>query len=775
MKSWKIFFQEVYQIDPDQIWLDLCHRRSDAHVKAKDYCRLFLDDYVKYSDRPVVCLGPEETKLERAVTAAWSVESLWRTLVLAADNTVLRVKRRSDPDNDSKWKLQYTPGSNNLRGEGPVWEVSYWIVKHLTPKYNLTLQQTFTKRLATDRDILLALTTLWTRANDIPCSRRTRVAFHSVILMAAIGGFRPGALLGLTYSQVRLALVRDPKDAKRKIVAEITIHQNKLRNDVIRTSQKDNYQPRNVGHDLTEIAFGDRAGGNKELFDLMRDSSLGRDADAPIYITKAELESFEKRSDMRALRAQYAKLKKDESLEAKKEANRIQSRLGKLVNELTALTLSVKRRDYFRFVDTRRASGRATDDLHVAPINPRRTRHAEAGPPAMMVGQIMCQDSTAVDSGTAMELWGSSLVAFLKCRDDDLKAALAPTLIPSISVTNSICLLCKKEFTQRRNLTRHVASVHNKQFQRPFDCPVCVDKCIINDAAHWSHHIDIFHGRQNAPRFPPKTAVQPTDDAEMPPMPVIRLDRLDTSKPTCLLCGKSFATKKSLTRHNKEVHHQEGRFRGPFDCPACNKENGMPVCTIFNAVEWSNHVETVHGPQNTPGLPTDGQTNFARKRKRKGDRKDEYSETDTMETVVAGSQENPGFLGERAKYEGKVAFCLFCQLHWAPGTYFARHLNAKHSKHFESPFSCPECPPNDGCLILDLFTWKRHISEVHGGDNGALLVDQGCERISQRDGTKRRREEDDMYPKDTTATKKQRPSAMLEDVIDHAGRTSVID
>ncbi|EHA56174.1 hypothetical protein MGG_02036 [Pyricularia oryzae 70-15] len=541
------------------------------------------------------------------------------------------------------------------------------------------------------------------------------------------------------------------------------------------TVYETSYQPRNVGHDLTEIAFGDRAGSNKELFDLMRDSSLGRDADAPIYITKAELESFEKRSDMRALRAQYAKLKKDESLEAKKEANRIQSRLGKLVNELTALTLSVKRRDYFRFVDTRRASGRATDDLHVAPINPRRTRHAEAGPPAMMVGQIMCQDSTAVDSGTAMELWGSSLVAFLKCRDDDLKAALAPTLIPSISVTNSICLLCKKEFTQRRNLTRHVASVHNKQFQRPFDCPVCVDKCIINDAAHWSHHIDIFHGRQNAPRFPPKTAVQPTDDAEMPPMPVIRLDRLDTSKPTCLLCGKSFATKKSLTRHNKEVHHQEGRFRGPFDCPACNKENGMPVCTIFNAVEWSNHVETVHGPQNTPGLPTDGQTNFARKRKRKGDRKDEYSETDTMETVVAGSQENPGFLGERAKYEGKVAFCLFCQLHWAPGTYFARHLNAKHSKHFESPFSCPECPSNDGCLILDLFTWKRHISEVHGGDNGALLVDQGCERISQRDGTKRRREEDDMYPKDTAATKKQRPSAMLEDVIDHAGRTSVID
>lgn len=55
----------------------------------------------------------------------------------------------------------------------------------------------------------------------------------------------------------------------------------------------------------------------------MRDSSLGRDANAPIYITKTELEFFEKRNNMRAFRAQYAKFKKNKSLKTKKKANRI--------------------------------------------------------------------------------------------------------------------------------------------------------------------------------------------------------------------------------------------------------------------------------------------------------------------------------------------------------------------------------------------------------------------------------------------------------------------
>ncbi|KAL8285643.1 hypothetical protein RB600_009869 [Gaeumannomyces tritici] len=536
MKEWKMFVQDsCVGSNPDDIWLGLCRSEKDAVT----YCRLFLEDYVRYSERPVICLGPEETKLERSVKAAYSVESIWKTLVLAANDTVLAEKRRADPNNASQWTLRY-PTKDSTRLDA-VWQIRYWIGTTLSQRFGLTLEQSFVKAGATDRDIILFLRTLWTRAKDIPCSRRVRVAMHSIILLAGIGGFRPGTLFQLSYSQVQLAVVRDPSTQTRKLVAEVTIRQNKVKKDVVLKSQKEtisfavapipyslcclstllfaaavsdeafetpftsfeellqrpdlenvdyiplpwkpgmerrqilpvtyhvgwpiwnrtlevaglrepvrfystrvgaggrldgaltealrnyvlsnstavfqrSYQQRHLAADLARIAFGNRAGNNERLFESLRDLSLRGDASAPIYPTAAELKAFEGREDMRALRAAYGKLKRDTSSEAKKEANRVQSRIGKLVRELCALKVQEKRREYFRQVDSRRAAGLSTANLQVPAINPRTTPFDKDALPAMGVGQVLCEadagggrhlsgDPSSISCGGGMKSW----------------------------------------------------------------------------------------------------------------------------------------------------------------------------------------------------------------------------------------------------------------------------------------------------------------------------------------------------------------------------------
>ena len=83
------------------------------------------------------------------------------------------------------------------------------------------------KTEATTDDILLILSTLWERADDIPCDPRHRLAFHTMVLIASIG-FRPGTLENMLYQQVKLLVVRDPNTMEPRLVAQITINQNKL-------------------------------------------------------------------------------------------------------------------------------------------------------------------------------------------------------------------------------------------------------------------------------------------------------------------------------------------------------------------------------------------------------------------------------------------------------------------------------------------------------------------------------------------------------------------
>lgn len=60
---------------------------------------------------------------------------------------------------------------------------------------------------------------------------------HSMVFMQAQGGFRPEEVLGITYKQVALDVVRDPENPRRTtLVATITIKRNKRKEKAIRTS-----------------------------------------------------------------------------------------------------------------------------------------------------------------------------------------------------------------------------------------------------------------------------------------------------------------------------------------------------------------------------------------------------------------------------------------------------------------------------------------------------------------------------------------------------------
>lgn len=234
MKAWNLYCRKVLDVDPNQVWVDLCSpEHIEPHRTAQRRCQAFLEDYIEQSKELRPSLGPEEYVEARGVTAAMTVLKWWGSLVCGVETTFLRDMRTRDPANREKWRLL-----SMIKKEGPVAQINQWIAEKLSDKYGLTRNQLFDKSKATAKDILLILETLWRRAKAIICSSEDRAAFHSVVLINSIGGFRPGTLMEFKYDQVELGFVRDPHDrTKRRLVATLLVLQNKRKEKIINFSQ----------------------------------------------------------------------------------------------------------------------------------------------------------------------------------------------------------------------------------------------------------------------------------------------------------------------------------------------------------------------------------------------------------------------------------------------------------------------------------------------------------------------------------------------------------
>jgi hypothetical protein len=73
----------------------------------------------------------------------------------------------------------------------------------------------YTKVEATAADIVVILTALYQRADDIPATPLTRVSFHHAVLQLGTGGFRPGCLEDTLCKQFTISIVRDSDDLTR--------------------------------------------------------------------------------------------------------------------------------------------------------------------------------------------------------------------------------------------------------------------------------------------------------------------------------------------------------------------------------------------------------------------------------------------------------------------------------------------------------------------------------------------------------------------------------
>ena len=63
-----------------------------------------------------------------------------------------------------------------------------WIQETLPETRDLSREQLFAKVAATAEDVTLVLNTLWTQADVICCDADKRLAFHTMVLLGAIGG-----------------------------------------------------------------------------------------------------------------------------------------------------------------------------------------------------------------------------------------------------------------------------------------------------------------------------------------------------------------------------------------------------------------------------------------------------------------------------------------------------------------------------------------------------------------------------------------------------------
>lgn len=146
------FFHDVVHklqpdVDPDEIWLDLCRGGLPA-CKATDYCKWFLEDYIAQSAREVWSDESDDMDIERSIKRNLSVSAIWRTLVTAVDNTILYRKRQTvDGEKAHRWTLMYSD-SQKKRGSGPVADISnvssIWGLKFVICFHSPVLTQALT-------------------------------------------------------------------------------------------------------------------------------------------------------------------------------------------------------------------------------------------------------------------------------------------------------------------------------------------------------------------------------------------------------------------------------------------------------------------------------------------------------------------------------------------------------------------------------------------------------------------------------------------------------
>ncbi|CAG9950870.1 unnamed protein product [Clonostachys rosea f. rosea IK726] len=221
-RIWNAWEQWATQmgVPVEQTWLDLALQNDGA----MNHCQAFLASYFEAYTKQIVIHGPGETEIVRRVNSAKTMRDYWLALVRVADLKFMSPKRREFPQQAGFWTLTYDP---RREGDGipnrPARQISNWLPT-LAIELEAKLEQMFVKRAATANDMMLVVTTVWSRSSDIICNPRHRVDFHQAVLLGGIGGWRPEEVLSIPYERVEIGWLRNASDPLRPWpVCNITI------------------------------------------------------------------------------------------------------------------------------------------------------------------------------------------------------------------------------------------------------------------------------------------------------------------------------------------------------------------------------------------------------------------------------------------------------------------------------------------------------------------------------------------------------------------------
>ena len=334
------------------------------------------------------------------------------------------------------------------------------------------------------------------------------------------------------------------------------------------------YQPRHVRENLANVAFRKLVKKDEELFGVLQDASLSRDANAPLCVSQKDLDNFNNRRDIRNLRAQYANMVAAASSNAP-EAKRIAARIKWVLDWLCDLRVAELRKAYFEDVDKLRSLGRSTLSIRDAAtaINPRRSIYSGKALSAEEMAQLLENGgSTKEDDKDASNPFdGELLAAYLRCEPlrvpPPTEAKPTDHPVPSSSSSKARCLLCNSILSDRSKLTRHVRARHT--FDESFSCPECMRRgkhvTVAAGGAAWAAHAERSHGRLHTP--------------------VLRDTKDDLAKMMlCPLCGKPYRLGTALSLHLTKHHGPRGHFEHPASCVLCGDE-------VQGSDGWSLHLD----------------------------------------------------------------------------------------------------------------------------------------------------------------------------------------
>ncbi|KAL7905985.1 hypothetical protein GGI35DRAFT_126509 [Trichoderma velutinum] len=708
-------YAKAVEADPDEIWVELC-RGSHAAMAC---CRAFLKSYAEFSRVWRPCLGPEEWELVRTVNHAVTIEDVWSALVRNADTKVLQPKRDEEREKTGEYpatlELRYS-SRDKSKHKSPAYTIAQWIPQ-LAKEIGLSRKQSFEKRETSPEDIIALLDVLWTRAKDIDCTPDVRVAFHSAILLAAIGGWRPACLLNIKYKDVELGWSRHLN--RTHLVATITIHQNKQNENRIERTQRSTVRFTITTVPCSHIclvsllasrAFADRAFEVEtiSLDQVLHPGPLERNVD---YVPlKWKPEVLDKGTIIPIAYNTYHKLWTRTcfvaGLRDEDKMRPYAMRVGTGNRLDGSLTPAV--RNYILDHST---------DIHEKSYLPIHIKHdiqAIAFPGLTGENSVLISlQSSALlrrDQNAPVYITQDDLDKWENRRDitslrkqykeiktvadrenvDRQKAKEASDIRSLIKSRIKYILDCleklrlqemRQEYFQEadklRALGLSTGHLSYKNATNPRKHTPVIGALVTLRIGHLlqknvNPQVTITKVTAYLLRKPEKEIFKEEYETE-PTEPQI-VDVKSVIETRCLLCDHPYSNVSSLTRHVRE-HHE---FKKPFNCPEClrngdvHEVNGIPSA-------WSNHVLKFHGKNHTPNLRSQPET---------------------------------------------PAYCPICQKTFTANG-FSAHYN-RHQRSFTFPFNCHEClrqGKSDNAAIASPDDWILHVRHTHNGGriNGAIL------------------------------------------------------